>query len=124
LQNLSAVALLLHQAENASKITKDMVLAELLQPIFAEPAPGGSGPSTASKARPHYKIGPITVCRKGMARILGIGKQRAHRLQKGWADQRYGKRAPGDPRNGDYAAYSSIYTHLWHGAYAHCKPNN
>ena len=142
LKNLSGVALILHQAENASKIAKDMLLAELMQPTFLDdhdmtkhgsapggpalhhrPASGGPLPSNAKSRRPHYSIGCVLLCKKALARVLGIGKWRARRLQNGWADQRFGKRALGDPRNGDSVSYNAIYTHLWHGARA-CWASN
>jgi len=93
------------QAGNATRIAKDMVLAELLQPVFA-----GSRPLAA------FRIGSMSVCYTALVRILGIGKHRAARLRKGCHDGRFGPRAAGDLRNRHNEAFSLIYSHLWHGA--------
>ena len=125
LKDLAAVSQILFQAESASKIAKDMVLAELLQPRFYDcpdaspvPASGGAQPHCMNTMRPCYKIASVTLCKKALLRVLGIGKGRGGRLQKGQADQRYGGRSRGDPRTGHNHAYSAIYTHLWHSASA------
>ena len=107
LEKFVTVCEFLHPLANCTKVAKDMVLAQVVQPCQEQ--------QQGKRDQRMFVVAGVRVCRRAMQHILGIGGGRLHRLRKGHMDGRIGPRGPGDPRSGNHFAFSRIYDHLWRG---------
>ena len=104
LQNLDAIVDVLLKQYNATRIARDLVRYDLLQPDRTQS--GGRGQAA-------YSIAGVNICKHGLCRVLGMGSGSAKRIKAGKSDARFGKRTMGDPRNCKSSIRSSIYGYLW-----------